>query len=42
VKAERKSLGASLGLAIILGMSVTSIRSSIVANHWTIKRPTFA
>jgi hypothetical protein len=30
----------SLGLAISLGMSVMLTRSSIVASHWTTKRPT--
>jgi hypothetical protein len=40
VKTESKSLGASLGLAINLGMSVTSIRSSIVASHRMTKMST--
>jgi hypothetical protein len=42
VKAEPKSLGASLGLAISLGMSVMLTRSSIVASHRTTKRLTCA
>jgi hypothetical protein len=40
VKAKPRSLGASLGLAISLGMSATLIRLSIVASHQTTKRPT--
>jgi hypothetical protein len=40
VKAEPKSLGASLGLVISLGTSATLIRSSIVVSHQTMKRPT--
>jgi hypothetical protein len=42
VKAEPKSLGASLGLAISLGTSVTSIRSNIVVSPWMTKRSTCA
>jgi hypothetical protein len=42
VKAKPKSLGASLGLALNLGMSVMSIRSSIVVCLQTTKRPTCA
>jgi hypothetical protein len=42
VRAKPKSLGASLGLAISLGMSVTSIRSNIVASHQMTKRLTCA
>jgi hypothetical protein len=40
VKAEPKSLGASLGLAIRLGTSATLIRSSIVASRQMMKRLT--
>jgi hypothetical protein len=39
VKAEPKSLEASLGLSISLGMSVMLIWSSIVASHRTRRRP---
>jgi hypothetical protein len=42
MKAEPKSQGASLGLAISLGMSIMLTRSSIVASHRTMKRPTCA
>jgi hypothetical protein len=42
VKAESKSLGASLGLAISLGMSAMLTRSSIVVSHRTTKRLTCA
>jgi hypothetical protein len=37
-KAEAKSIGASLGLAISLGTSAMLIRSSTVASHRTTKR----
>jgi hypothetical protein len=42
MKAEPKSLGVSLGLAINLGMSVLLTQLSIVASHRRTKRPTCA
>jgi hypothetical protein len=42
VKTESNSLGASLGLAISLGISVMLTWLSIVASCWMAKRPTCA